>query len=785
MRRVKAFLNLSIFRASIVPLALLAAARFLAAQPIPVSGYSVPELATFDGAVQDLMAKYQLPGAALAVMRDGRLVLARGYGYADVNNKVPVQPDTLFRAGQVSRFVTAATILKLIEDDQLTLQSKAFQILSKLNPPPGSQMDARLQDITILDLLTHEGGWDRFASGYDPMADVIHIAQVIGVPSPATCDSIITYMMGQPLQFDPGTKSVDSNFGYCVLGSIIEQITGQAYGTYVKNVVLTPLSDNSTSLGQTLASGRLPGEAFYYDYSGAPLAESVFGTGLVPAPYGSFFMDAGEANNGWVSSTIELLRFLASLNGTSAPSILQSPPKGFVDYVPPVGYGWGWIGEGAIAGSTGYLRLNDRDSWCLLASSLPQQSSAFFTDADAIFLQAEQGVATWPENDLFARLPPSGQALDIDQQTVRVSYQIGSVTPALPSVVVTSTGSTTPIQAVAGDPWVSTQLSSITTPAVLQLSLMPQGLMPGFYTTTVVVSGAEQQSSQTITIRLAVYSDPITLIPITGNDVPAFHSLDQNIRQLMQQYSIPGLALGITKGGKLIYARGFGFGDLEAQTPVIPASIFRLASVSKPLTASAADKLVELGNLTYDTKAFNVLSMLKPLPGGTEDPRVNDITIWELEEHYSGWADNIGGNRYGDIVPAANAEGLPLPGTFAGLIRYELGRPLDLDPGTAYYYCNFCYGVLAQAVQQSSGIDYETFVRKNVLAIAGLSQTRICGVLKSERFPNEVTYYLPPGTPLAPRGYAYLPLSCLNNTAGRSAATGVPAGGPVRGSATR
>ncbi len=749
-------LKVAIFRASVALWLLLLGVHTLPAQSVPVSGYSVPELAAFDTAAQSLMAKYQLPGAALAVLRDGRLVLARGYGYADINNKIPVQPDTLFRTGQLSRFVTAAAVLQLIQDGQLTLQSKAFQILNQLQPLPGSQVDSRLQDITILDLLTNEGGWDRFSTGYDPMADVVHIAQVMGSPSPATCDVIIRYMMGRPLDFDPGTKSVDSNFGFCVLGSVTEQVTGQAYGAYVTNGVFTPLSDNLTALGQTLASGRLPGEALYYDYPGAPLAESVFGTGLMPAPYGSFFMEAGEANNGWVSTATEVLRFLGSINGTLAPSILQSPPSGFVYYVPPVGYGWGWIGEGAISGSMAYLRLNDRDSWCFLANSLPRQSSAFFTDADTAFLAAESAVTTWPENDLFAILPQPGQALDIDQQTANVSYQIGGAIPALPSVLITSTGPATGVSAVSADPWVGVQLSSSTTPAVVQLTLAPQGLSAGFYNTTVTISGATPASSRSVTIRLAVYTDPLQLIPISGTDVPAFEGLDQNIRQLMQQYSIPGLALGITKGGKLVFAHGYGFADLESQTPVNPTTLFRLASVSKPLTASAADKLVEVGKLAYDTKAFDVLSTLKPLPGESEDPRVNEITIGELEEHESGWADNIGGNRYGDFVAAAAAENLPLPGTFEGLIRYELGRPLDLDSGTAYYYCNFCYGVLGQAVQQSSGADYESFVR-NVLAIVGLSQTRMGGRLRSDRYTNEVTYYLPPGTPLAPRAYGDLP----------------------------
>jgi uncharacterized protein (TIGR03437 family) len=245
-------------------------------------------------------------------------------------------------------------------------------------------------------------------------------------------------------------------------------------------------------------------------------------------------------------------------------------------------------------------------------------------------------------------------------------------------------------------------------------------------------------------------------IPISGNPVAGFDPVDQAATALMQKYSIPGMAIGITKGGRLVFARGYGFADVDVRSPVNPDSMFRLASVSKPLTATAADKLVELGTLGYDTKAFDLLSGLHPLPGGHEDPRVSQITVQELMMHESGWADDIGGNRFGDLQAAANALNLPLPGTFEGLIRYELGRPLDYNPGTQNHYCNFCYGVLAEVVQTASGNDYEAFVR-GVLKNVGLTQTRIGRHLKTDKFPGEVTYYVTPGAPLVPPIYAGLP----------------------------
>ncbi len=246
-------------------------------------------------------------------------------------------------------------------------------------------------------------------------------------------------------------------------------------------------------------------------------------------------------------------------------------------------------------------------------------------------------------------------------------------------------------------------------------------------------------------------------IPISGDAVPGFETLDQSAVSFMQQYGIPGMTLAITKSGRLIFARGYGFADVDTRTAVAPDSLFRLASVSKPLTATAIDKLVERGKLAYSTKAFDILSAIQPLPGNQQDPRVNQITIQQLATHQSGWADSIGGNRYGDIAFAANALGLPLPGTFEGLIRYELGRPLDYDPGTQSLYCNFCYGILADVVQTASATDYESFVRSEILNPIGLTRTRIGRHIKEEKFPGEVTYYVDPSTPFYPPVYVGLP----------------------------
>src|SRR5262245_66246288 len=75
-------------------------------QEIPITGAAVPGMASYDQIISDLMRKYNFPGGAVAVLRDGKLIYARGFGYADVENKTPVQPDALFRIASMSKQIT-------------------------------------------------------------------------------------------------------------------------------------------------------------------------------------------------------------------------------------------------------------------------------------------------------------------------------------------------------------------------------------------------------------------------------------------------------------------------------------------------------------------------------------------------------------------------------------------------------------------------------------------------------------------------------------------------------
>ena len=126
---------------------------------------------TYDRLIPEFMNKHDLPGGAIAVVRDGRLVFARGYGLADIQNQELVRPDSLFRIASLSKPVTAVAVLKLVEDGKLDLDAKVFEVLSDFGEPDGASRDPRIDDITVRHLLHHAGGWDKNES-YDPMWSV-------------------------------------------------------------------------------------------------------------------------------------------------------------------------------------------------------------------------------------------------------------------------------------------------------------------------------------------------------------------------------------------------------------------------------------------------------------------------------------------------------------------------------------------------------------------------------------------------------------------------------------
>ena len=391
-------------------------------------GKSDPRLAGFDRMIRDLMKKHHVPGCALAVTDHGRLVHARGYGYADVATRQKVTPRSLFRIASISKPITAVAVLQLVQRNRLCVDGKVFEILEhKPLPNREAKADERLNSITVRHLLQHRGGWDRDKS-FDAMFRSVQFADALGTAPPAGPDDVIRCMLSEPLDFDPGQRYAYSNYGYCLLGRVIEAVTGQTYEDYVTRHVLAPLGIHSMRIGKTRLEGKAQREVRYYDPAKGP---SVFAEDLnqqVPRPYGAWHLEAMDAHGGWIASAVDLARFASAFDDPSNCKLLDpetvqtmfARPDGAAGYdasgqPKETYYSCGWMNRvvannetnqwhtGSLPGtSTILVRRHDHRNWVLLfnARTSPHVSHLSKT-VDPLIHQAANQVEEWPDFDLF------------------------------------------------------------------------------------------------------------------------------------------------------------------------------------------------------------------------------------------------------------------------------------------------------------------------------------------------------------------------------------------------
>ena len=400
------------------------------ADSIPVTGPASQGMASYDQTITALMRQYHIPGGAVAVVRDGKLVFAHGYGWADVENAVETEPDALFRVASLSKPITAAAVLALDQQGKLDLDDQAFGYLSDLPPPTGATEDPLLRSITIEQLLQHSGGWDRDQS-FDPMFRPQTAADAVGATAPASAETVIRYMRGQPLQFQPGSRYAYSNFGYDVLGRVVERVTGRPYADWVQQNILAPAGVLHMRQGHTHLTEAAPGEVRYYAIPGqgidARMVRSVFpGEGRVPEPYGGFYLEAMDAHGAWVSSTIDYLRFLNAVDGRAQPPDLLDPTtlQTMTNRPSPANRTWegtaswyamGWLvrpsnGDanwwhgGSLPGTTTLVvRAWNGLAWAAFFNARTEgpAGDAFATALDNGMWTAAQAVTSWPTADLF------------------------------------------------------------------------------------------------------------------------------------------------------------------------------------------------------------------------------------------------------------------------------------------------------------------------------------------------------------------------------------------------
>ena len=173
-----------------------------------------------DAYIKSEMQKQQIPGVAVGVMRNGTIILAKGYGFANVEHQVPVTPLTIFQSGSMGKQFTATAIMMLVEEGKLSLDDSIAKYF------PGAP--ATWDKITVRHLLTHTGGMTDYPSDFDFRRDY-------------TESEMLEKIKLVPLAFQPGEKWSYSNLGYVTLGILINKVSGQFYGDFLRDRVFKPL----------------------------------------------------------------------------------------------------------------------------------------------------------------------------------------------------------------------------------------------------------------------------------------------------------------------------------------------------------------------------------------------------------------------------------------------------------------------------------------------------------------------------------------------------------------
>jgi CubicO group peptidase (beta-lactamase class C family) len=281
-----------------------AAAWPLIARAQPAIGVAPPtaaEIAAMADLAGTFIQKYAVPAFSVAVGHGGTIVYQDAFGAADQENRVAVTPENLFRIASVTKTLTSVAIFSLIEADRIRLSDRVFGegaiTGTDYRKPP---FNPGIEEITIEHLLTHTGGgWSNEHD--DPMFKNPQMNQ----------HELIAWTLGtRPLDHPPGQNYAYSNFGYCVLGRVIEKVTRRPYADYVRTAVLERCGiSDMTIAGNTLAQ-RQPREVKYY--------------GQGDNPYG-MNVARMDSHGGWIARPADLVQFFMHVDGFAAPPNILEP----------------------------------------------------------------------------------------------------------------------------------------------------------------------------------------------------------------------------------------------------------------------------------------------------------------------------------------------------------------------------------------------------------------------------------------------------------------------------
>ena len=374
-----------------------------------------PELHAMDSIMQRYLKRWDIHGAQLAISRHDSLLYARGFGYADKDRQIPMEPSYIMRMASVSKLVTATGIMKLRDMGKIRLSDKVFGPKGILNDTfyVNSIRDKRYFDITVEQLLRHKAGFTNYAG--DAIFSTRYIMQQNHLTTPPDHRTLLRIVLRRHLGYTPGTAQRYCNIGYTLLSLIIEKRTGMSYENFMQRYVLNPAGCYDFHIAGNYLKDRRKNETVYYMHSSSvPVPEFNNSGRMVVRCYGENDITTALGAGAWVASAAELCRLVASIDGDrTVPDVISPQAVKLMTQEMPdhqFSLGWNftprnrpWIRTGSLVGTSALvLRYPDGECWVFITNTSTWKGHKFSQDTMALFEKLRKRFGSkMPKRNMF------------------------------------------------------------------------------------------------------------------------------------------------------------------------------------------------------------------------------------------------------------------------------------------------------------------------------------------------------------------------------------------------
>lgn len=358
-------------------------------------------LRALDRKIERYLEKWWIKGASLAITRNDSLVYAKGYGWADEEEGIRMQPGHIMRMASVSKLMTAVGIMVLQDRGLLNIKDSVFGPSGILCDSTYSShiKDKKHYRITVEHLLRHQGGFYR-----DPVFSSRDVKHQMGLDHAPEKEDYFKLVLSRRLRHLPGSVHKYSNFGYILLSDIIEKISGKPYEQFMKEDVFAPAGCYDMHIAGTYYKDKRENEVRYYTHEGdGKFVEEYTDSGImVERCYGGNNIPLLSGAGAWCGSTMEIARLVACIDGQDeVPDIISKEAVrqmtqyfdkntfslGWNDTTP----GLGWSRSGTLSGTCALVkRFPDGECWVLITNTSTWKGPRQAKYTDALFKECRK-----------------------------------------------------------------------------------------------------------------------------------------------------------------------------------------------------------------------------------------------------------------------------------------------------------------------------------------------------------------------------------------------------------